>query len=106
MVNICKRLARCVASSRCDQPGRLRRWSAHTGVEVRGFQRLGSKSLTLWFFMAGNRLNASVRYSWGLMPRRRQLWIRVQMTAVRQPASGCPMNNQRRRLPAHCGNRR
>jgi len=38
-----------------------------------GRQRLGSTSLIWWFFMAGKRASTSVRYSCGLMPRRRQL---------------------------------
>jgi len=40
---------------------------------VCGFHRLGTKSLTSWLVMEGKRLNTSVRYSWGLMARRRQL---------------------------------
>ena len=45
----------------------------HAGLAGLGFQRLGSTSLTSWFFMAGKRLSTSVRYSWGLIPRRLQL---------------------------------
>ena len=46
---------------------------AHAGLAGLGFHRLGSTALTSWFFMAGKRPSTSVRYSWGLMPRRRQL---------------------------------
>ena len=46
---------------------------AQAGREEMGFQRLGKSSLTWWFFMAGNRLNTSVKYSCGLIPCRRQV---------------------------------
>ena len=46
---------------------------AYAGLAGLGFQRLGSTSLTSWFFMEGKRPSTSVRYSCGLMPRRRQL---------------------------------
>lgn len=46
---------------------------AYAGLAGLGFQRLGSTSLTSWFFMEGKRLSTSVKYSCGLMPRRRQL---------------------------------
>ena len=42
-----------------------------------GFQRPGTKSLTSLFFMAGRRRRTSVKYSWGLIPRRRQLSMTV-----------------------------
>jgi len=41
--------------------------------EPLGCQRLGNTSLTSWFFMVGKRPSTSVKYSCGLMPRRRQL---------------------------------
>lgn len=54
-----------------------RNYCAHTGLGRLGFQRLGTKSLTWWLVMEGSRRNTSVRYSWGLIPRRRQLWMIV-----------------------------
>ena len=50
-----------------------RHGGAYAGLAGLGFQRLGSTSLTSWFFMEGKRPSTSVRYSCGLMPRRRQL---------------------------------
>ena len=60
-----KRQAGCIGSRRATQP-------VSRGI---GFHRLGTNSLICEAFIEGNRRKTSVRYSWGLMPRRRQLMI-------------------------------
>ena len=45
--------------------------------EGSGFQRPGARSLTSVFFIPGRRRRTSVKYSWGLILRRRQLRIMV-----------------------------
>lgn len=53
------------------------RWSrGQTCTDVAGFQLAGRSSAIWVMFIAGRRRRTSVRYAWGLMPRRRQLTIR------------------------------